>query len=294
MLPLIVVIGAVQSVIAIVGLAHHSLLMYSGTVMRAAGSFLSPNSLYTLMLFCLIPGIVAVLSARSAASLLPLAMACSTMFAALLLTWSRGGALAIGVAAVWIAARIGGRRHAAAAAIASLMLVLITFHVRTHDQTSMASTQRSNASRLSSLRSGIAMVARHWELGYGTGALADPVPVVTDGVVSGSVALNPRNMPLLFLEENGVLGELVALAACVLVLRALYLRRGEMATSLGAIWCAAVTSGLFDTPFLVKSRPDGNVLLGLLLGATLLYLSTSEVSGRVVGTEGGDACRELD
>jgi hypothetical protein len=275
------VLAATQAVYAI-NSAHmgHNLLR-SGLVDRLSGTFNFPISLNFLMLVCLPIAIVQTVQTRKTVPFVFRCVCCSVILAALVLTWFRGGMVAAFISLGWLGYRLIGRKAASAVVVLALGLcVILTLHVRTAGETNYASSPGSTIGRYVVWQRGIRIAERHWTSGVGLGALTIPIKDIgkEPDSVAPTLLLEPENLFLFWCDELGIAGSLMFILFVIAIMRCLHGAESPMAFGVAASWIAVFVIGLVSTPFGTPDRVCGNVLIGYLLGLTLLVAESNSAT----------------
>jgi hypothetical protein len=260
-------LGMVQSLYAIGYYALSTNMLVSGDVYRAGGSFIRPNFLYPIMIFCLPLAVSEAIRADRKTQRILWCFCGTAMFAALIFTWYRGGLLGIAVGGGWMAFRLIASKRAAIFVTLGLCLVFgASLVVRTNGPLNSQSSNRSLIGR-----------DRLWQAGWSQ-FLQQPVGVglaklrlhVISGRGDKAEYRQPQNIELYFMDELGVFGAglfLLFAISITLTVRQNYTPTGA---GIGAAWIALLVAGQTDTPFGVTDRISSIALLGALLGMTLL------------------------
>jgi O-antigen ligase len=149
---------------------------------------------------------------------------------------------------------------------------------RSHDAVDAASSTRSNNGRLQVWKRAALIFAHNPLSGIGLGATEIPLKVhsaVRPNETSLYLAIEPKNLLLHWADELGIGGIFLFAWLAYAIAKSLRGCKEDVAIALGGAWLAVLAAGMTDTPFGLMNRSSGNVLIGLLLGATLLYSAQS-------------------
>jgi hypothetical protein len=109
----------------------------------------------------------------------------------------------------------------------------------------------------------------------GTGINRDPNASFVGMQTAG--AFFSKSLVLSMMVEMGVFGLILFVAAFIGIAGSVASVKGPLLrNSLKATWIVLFAASLFDVPVLCWSRPDGNMLLGFLIGTTLLAVNRSQ------------------
>lgn len=267
------VLGTVQACCTIYGRLGERTAFVVPEVLRAGGTFGHPMGVYTVMLFCLPPTVALAVAGRTRAEKIVWAVTSALMFTALILTWYRGGLLAVSVGLIWLYGRTARRKWPALLLGGALAVVLLTaVYVRSAGRLHALGSDGPLQSRYVLWREGWQSLEAHWPTGVGVTGLHLPMHSDDDGIPADQMYPDPHNLPLFWLDEMGVGGGLLFLAFLVCIGGVVRRSDVPLAVGLGAAWLALLVAGMFDTPFGLgtKERAFANALSGALLGATLL------------------------
>jgi O-antigen ligase len=270
---LLAMMTVTQSVLTLWLALHSENGIWSGTVYRAGGTFGHPTTLYIVLAPCL-PLIAALPAERPAAARVARGLATLLMLTALLLTWYRAALVAAAVVQVFLTARLsrdhtGRMRRIAVIGTGMALLVLLAGYVRMTGEANSISSGYSIDGRQRLWRAGWQTFCEHPLTGVGLNHLAIPLTMERYGRTEYCVARQPMNVPLLLVAELGIGGGLLFTLTVITIARTL---PGRDRVSLGVqgAWLTFAIMGLFDAPFGTEGREAGTVLLGALLGITLL------------------------
>lgn len=269
----LVCLSSVQAFYAMYDMHYQSYAFHSGELQRAVGSFDNPESLSIVMLASLPISICAASRAKSSASQFLLLAGCGGQFAALTLCWSRGGAVAIGCAVIWLVWYLTRSRWSVAMSVLfAVLFALLTFHQRATDTRVLSTLAWCTSEHLDLWRSGFGIFGGQPLIGAGIGALSLPISIPTgiQGLMLPQTMRDPQNVLIYCLASMGILGGLLYGAYVWAVIGALkFCRDRWTASGLGAAWVALAVAGMFNTIFLDPVHLVGSVLLGLLTGSTV-------------------------
>ena len=251
----------------------------SGGLLRSGGTFGHPEPVYVEMLFGAPIAIVAALTiGRSIPHrLFWTASACAQVIA-LILTWYRGGVVALAVALIWLSLKVGrDKRKTIYVALSCLIVVALTFFARVDGPRNHVSTVGSNRGHIMLVRDGLHHFEQHWLTGVG---LCQPIDLI---LVDPAVKLppnsyyDPQNLLLEWLDDMGIGGGLLLLAFIFAVCVEVGRDRTNVAYGIGAGWLGIMIAGVSNTPFGIPGEASGSVISGALLGAVLMLGNSSTV-----------------
>jgi O-antigen ligase len=206
---------------------------------------------------------------------LPLTICSATFFCVLTLTWTRGAFVALGVGLICFLYPIIKRRRLAAIITIAIITALI-FFACVHRSSSFQDkflAQRSAFSRVTYLKDNLGRIEHNFLLG--TGINRDPNASFVGMQTAG--AFFSKSLVLSMMVEMGVFGLILFVAAFIGIAGSVASVKGPLLrNSLKATWIVLFAASLFDVPVLCWSRPDGNMLLGFLIGTTLLAVNRSQ------------------
>ena len=269
------VIAVMQGTISLYDLHMGINVLWSGNVARAGGTFNQPILLYIPLIFIL-PYVLLQIIRSSSPIALGIGCCCfAILISALILTGMRGGMFAALVSTVFVvhAAYKQWKFSLVTFVIVGLLFVGVGYW-RSHDAVDAASSARSNNGRLQVWKRAALILAHNPLTGIGLGATAIPLKVHSAAYpkrTALSIAIEPKNILLHWGDELGIGGLLLLGGFGYAIVKALHGCKDDVAISLGGAWLAIFAAGMTDTPFGPVDRTCGNVLIGLLLGATLLY-----------------------
>lgn len=282
---LLTLLGTTQAIYAIYYLTIRHNVMVSGDTIRAGGTFDQPYGVCTVALVCL-PIALCLAMEEQRAAWMTLWMACAgVLFAALLVTWLRGGLLATAVGLTWMAYRLMGRRPSVA--LVGFILCLgfaSTMYVRSNGAVNQASADRSMQGRSFLWRRGFEIFRNNWLTGVGAGSLSIPVKMERPGTTTYAISVEPKNQLLHWLGEMGIGGGVLFVLFVIGIGRSLRRVPGTLAVGVAAAWLSILVMGLFDTPVGTAERLYGNMLAGTLLGVTLILASKHSVQDALPNT----------
>jgi len=266
-------LGAVQAVYALALFRLGINMMTSGTVDRAGGTFNQPDVLSLWLAVALPIGILLLIHEKVTWRVISLSLIVGLTFSALLLTWNRADVAAEGVGLLFVILRVFPDllwRTRIAITLALILGVVFIWHVRSSGPVNVASSGRSDAGRIGLWGQSAHIIATNPIFGYGLGALELPVLIKSHNTVAVAVFIQPKNLYLYWLAELGLMGAVLGTATIVLVIKALRSSAAQAENiGLSAAWIVILVTGLADTTF-GPSRPvAGNVIFGILTGATL-------------------------
>lgn len=265
------VLAAVQGTYA---LYYHKLghnVFQSGDVARAGGTFNHPNGVYTVMMLCLPLVIACAVNAQSLSARAFWMICASVVFAALMITWYRGGILGAAFGVTWLTYRLTkSKQTAVLVAVALATAFLLAVYQRTNGDVNQQSSHRSVQGRYLLWHRGLGVFQHHWLTGVGLGALEMPVTVTKLNGKKHQVIIEPKNVVLHWLAEMGLGGGILFVLFVIAIVNVIRRHSSPIASALGASWLSLVVAGMFDTPFGTADRFYGNALVGALLGAVLL------------------------
>lgn len=273
----LVVISIIQSLYTLF-YAHSGTHMYiSGTVQRAGGTFDQPTSLYRLFVISIPLTAGLFIMAVSSVSSLCWSVGLATTFSALLLSYVRGGMIAVCVGLTCVVYRTSKSKFTAgfvcALVIASLAGVCYLRARGPH--VNQVSSVTSALGRLSLFRRGWNIFLRHPLTGVGIAAVELPV-VSRHSKHVVQVLAEPKNIYLLLLDEYGVFGAVLCVAAIASIRRIVIGSKSTIGYTILASWLSLAVAGLADTPFGTQRTDMGNLLVAALFGATLLLRPEKE------------------
>jgi|GEM_PF-1378400 len=268
----------------------------SGSISRAGGTFTDPSSVCTLMLLGLPLAMSQVLFGNkySKSSLQEQGfwvVTISVMFAALVLTWERGGALALSIALLWLFNQFAGewRVRIFVSLIAILIPVVVCGH-RNFGDISSASAQRSTSGHYLLWKDGAKLFQDNWLTGVGVNAvlIETITPTQDPGVMVSQANPDPKNLFLYWLDEFGISGGVLFIGFLLAVPYSIthvlkVVSDKSVAMGVFASWIALFVAGIFDTPFGVAERSCGNLLVGILVGITVLL--PAQTHGKILNTQ---------
>lgn len=266
-LKLACVVVCILALNAVYDHAHSVNTVTSGTVLRAGGPTGHPLELaYTVII--ILP-ILIQLSTQLGHWIKSVAWltGSSISIACLILTVSRCGIAAGLAACVFVCVK---RQKLLATFIAFSLICLVVNQVRSTGPENLASTNRSNSSRLLILKSGWRNFSENWLTGIGPGELNMSIPAEYRGIKTYKSAQDTNNLPIMWLTEFGI-GGLVFLAFFVHYISSVLHRTSlSIRSGMAAAWIAIALAGIFDVPFGTSLEFTPTILVGALLGATLL------------------------
>jgi len=269
-LTLVAVGGVSISVGAIYDYFHHTNVMVSGSIIRAGGSFDQPLELGFTIVACL--PLVIFLAGEQGSALRAGAwlVSAGVTVAGLMLTLSRGPIAAGAAACMYVCMKRPGLRRVIAVGLVFVAACVLVGHIRYSGAENNASTQRSDNGRKLIWMDGLALFSKHWVTGVGPGELEMPIPSQYQGVHFQAASAHASNLALQWLDELGVGGGVLLILFAWSI--ATLLRRSEnpMRQPLAAAWIGIAASGIFDVPFGISQELGPTVMVGILLGATLM------------------------
>lgn len=274
-LKIVAVIALLQAIISLYDLHMGINVLWSGNVARAGGTFNQPIILYVPLIF-IIPFVLLQIIRSSSPIVLGIGCCCfAILVSALILTGMRGGMFAALVSTVFVVhtAYKQWKVSLVAFLIVGLLFVGVGYW-RSHDAVDAASSTRSNNGRIQVWKRAALILVHNPLTGIGLGATAIPLEVHPAADPKKTVlflAIEPKNILLLWGDELGIGGLLLLGGFGYAAVKALHGCKDDVAISLGGTWLAIFAAGMTDTPFGIADRYCGNVLFGLLLGATLIY-----------------------
>ncbi len=267
-------LGLIQAIYTILYMRSGINVLYSGTVARAGGTFGYPDGVYTVMIVCLPLAIGLFFDARHSLEKGFWLFAASFLFAALLLTWYRGGILgaSFGLFVIFNQLVKKGKAQLITTLLMILICCIVALH-RVNGEANRISSQGSIRGRVRLWHRGWNIFEEHWITGVGIGALQLPVnskshrnPNITDY----QIGVEPKNIFLQWLDEMGIGGGILFSLFIIYIYKTLTKHKSSISLGVGGAWVALLVAGLFDTPFGIGARPFGNLLVGMLLGMTML------------------------
>ena len=269
-------LASVQAVYALYYQHQGTHTLLSGQIERAGGTFNLPSGVYITMALTLPLSINAAISAKRSGFMFIWMLSATALFAALVVTWYRSAILAFAIALIWMMWRVL-RNKRALLPIILLMLVagFSVVHTRMTGEVNSASAGRSVESRLILWKRGDEIFGRHWLTGVGAGALQIPIRISSPlrGQKPDVFMSEPKNLLLDWLDEMGVAGGILFVLFCIAISAVIRRDCSPVASGIGAAWLSLLVIGVFDTPFGTAQSSYGNVLVGSLLGATMLLAS---------------------
>lgn len=248
---------------------------------RAGGTFGNSGSVYTLMMLGVPLAVAQALQIVEAHRKAFWLLCASVMFAALILTWHWGGALAVALALTWLAAHFIRDKYSVIGIGAFLLcgVVLMAQHgIGGFSQRSpLNDAIMGNAQ---SWQRGLIVFENNWLAGTGIGVLSTPVTVgmPVPGIKPITIGIASNSLLLRWLDELGIGGGILFLLFAVAIYQMLRRSQDEpVVLGLSAAWIALLVAGIFDTPFGTGERSCGNALVGCLLGATALLRANKPV-----------------
>lgn len=278
-LSVVAILGIIQAIMSIYYLRMGVNILWSGNVARIGGTFNQPLHIYVFMAFVLPFILTRIISSRSAHMLCVTCMSFALCMAVMVMTWTRGGMLATAVAMVFVihAFYTRWRLTLAVFGVSALLCCGVAFW-RSNGEVNFSSSYRSNISRIHVWKHALLIFVRHPFSGVGLGATDLPIEmrvVSQTGVTTISTrSADPKNVLLYWATELGIGGVILFCWFAASIAKVLRGFKDDAAIALGGTWLAILITGLTDTPFGLANRPSGNVLVGTLLGATLLYAAT--------------------
>ena len=262
----------------------------SGEILRAGGTFSQPMSLYVLMLTVLPIAVSQVIrccnnfqpnssqALKHRIAIFAWSICILLTFIALVLTWYRGAILAICVGLTWLVfRRVHSRRLAQVIAVSLALVTLFTFVHRSDGPVNAKVSNQAIVGRFELW--GKAWDAFREKPFNGTGITFLTMVVSRQSNNYGTMRLEyhdePNNVFLLWVAEMGISGFafiiIIVLTITFIVRKALLEPVTKYTGSgIGAVWLTYLVAGISDTPFGTAYRYSGNVLFGVMIGATLL------------------------
>lgn len=260
-------------------------VLLSGSIWREGGTFNDPNALSVLAVSgSALAFVMFSLSQQQKRGLL-YGVAAAISLAALLVTWSRGGAISLGIALVWFSIRYVPQRFGRVViALCMCLLVGLIMYNRGTGSRNSASAQQSVANRFVVWVQGVEILEKHWLTGIGVGPLIIRVSAPTstsNGNLVAQTVNGPKNVVLYFMDELGVIGMvLLALAfTCIhQMLVAASKKPNPEAIALSTAWIALMLYSFIDTTFGGPRQYYGNAIVGYLYASTVLLAPRSRLS----------------
>jgi len=238
------------------------------------------QGLRVLFLVVIPPSLIAAVNAKQSMMALFWMICSAAMFAALVVLHTFGSLVALALALVWTYGRsVTWNRSSLAVSLLMVCMLFIVFYLQTPRALNAASVVASVGGYTAPWQRGVNMFRNHWLSGMGIGALTVPIevalPVGTTPAVN--VYVEPNNVFLHWLDELGLAGGILFFLLSAAIRNIVYQSRSQDTIGIGAGWLAIFVLGIFETAFGPPSQICPNVLIGILLGSTILVASDSGV-----------------
>jgi hypothetical protein len=270
-LVMISTLGVAISASAVYGYGHHSNVLVSGTIIRAGGPFDQPLELSNVLLLAIPPLIYFASKSAGAIESVAWFTGAGTATAAMLLAVSRGpiAACVASIVALYERPKRGCQTGAVLVMIFILSCAAVNF-ARGLGRANEGSISGSNAGREIVWRDGLLVFERHWLTGVGPGCLDMPIHAYYLGAVENEAAVYSSNLELQWLDELGIGGGILLSLFIYSIWTILYRSRDSIARPTSAVWLGLLFSGIFDVPFGTNVELGPTVIVGALLGSTLM------------------------
>jgi len=269
------ILVAMQSYYAIRYLLHGVGILWSGDIPRAGGTYGKPTAVYTMALICLPFAMSLAFQDRPKAARWVWAVCALIMLAALVTTWYRFPILALALAGGWLSFRLIGKRTLTfAIQLILVLLVLLSWHIRSEGVANQISSERSELSHSICWRLGLQTFHNHLFTGVGPAQLQ----IIVHSQATNAVyhLQEPKNLLIMWLAEFGISGGVLMALFVVVLVKVMKQGRSIMTDAIAVSWIAVAVAGISDTPIGVSDRPYSNLLLGVLLGMSLLVNNTED------------------
>lgn len=279
----LIITTTLSAALGLLGFVRADFVLTSGSLHRASGNYENPNLLALVVASGLPLVSAALVRARTGTIQFACCIAIAILSAALILTWSRWVILGLTFASVAVILRNFRVNQLlkiltvfGVAVLLSLVLLM-----RDYNQASITSTQRSNIGHWQLLRNGLSVASAAMPFGVGIGAMEVPVKVKIKGVIVQVNYPRPDSLLVLWLGELGIGGGLLFFLYCFGIYQALISRdqSDSLGLALKTVWLSLGVSSIIMTPFGFAAWSQCNVIVTVLLGATLLYVPV-EVSSQ--------------
>lgn len=269
---LLVVLAGIQASYGLSFQHQHIHDVIVGSVARQRGTFEGLNAMSTIMAISLPLAVGNIIREKDSNWLFPSVLLTSVIIAALWVASSPVAILASGGGLVWMFWACTGRKfQCTLIAILILLAAGYLWHSGQPPQGTTLVAQRSLES-LPHWKHGISVFARNWMTGLGVGALRDTVHsgLTINGTQSVLINLEPGDSLLQWLDEMGLGGGILFCLFVATICRCIGKKRDQVSVPFGAAWLTLLLLSTARTPFGTINTLYGNVIVGLLLGATLL------------------------
>ena len=270
---LLVTLAAGQAIYALGYQHEHIHSMVIGTIERQRGTFAGQNAISTIMVLSLPFAIGNLIKENDSPLLFPSVVLTAAIVIALSMTWSPVSVLAFGAGLTWLLWRHTGRLVPTILTAMSLVLVAgYVWNAAKPSQVATASIHTTSVEVLPNLSHGMTVFTANPTAGLGVGALRVNVhdSLNVNAAKANVINLEPGNVPLQWLDEMGIAGGLLFLLFVATISQCVRSAGSNLSYSLGASWLALLTLGMLRTPFGTISTLHGTVIVGLLLGTTML------------------------
>lgn len=253
-------------------------VLISGTIVRAGGTFNQPNPLSMLMMLA-IPIAMTSLRTNGLTRYFNL-FVISMMLIGLIITGQRAALMAELCSLLVSAAFLGYRpRYLIAILVVLTLLTPIIFITRQTGLRNAISSEQSISTRKRLACEGITLFQQHWFVGVGLGRIRLPLDFMMNRNMIHAELLSTKCTWLDCIVESGIVGAIWMLFILINILRIIQSTRTQIGYAIGVAWTAIFIAGIADSLFCTTIFPVQNVLLGILLGMTLILSPTDMEHG---------------
>jgi multisubunit Na+/H+ antiporter MnhB subunit len=274
--------ASLQAVYAYWGYLNGEHVLVSGSLARAGGTYDRPNALGMLLASTLPLSTALMHMPGSPVRIVACATCAMVLYCGLLLSGSRaaalgflGGAVVAAAMALPLLSDKSARKAALTIAVTSGVLLVTVNVLRNLDPIRRESTARSTRGHVSYWQGGLSAFRSHWSMGAGGGSAVTTIPVQANGVTEEMQVPVSNNLPIQWLAEFGVAGGALYVLLALSIAAILRAHRGHVAAGLSGAWLAYAVTGWFVPAYGSSNRPGG-VVLGMLVGMTILCVSETE------------------